>query len=175
MHLRLLNTFLRVLIFTKSIFVVTVWMWTPNRPSEVLMVTGVELGVGLSMALVILAFFLHSNATWSLHSLWQFIPQSERARRTHNMSEQELDIWHLHTLTFFFEHHLVCKCKSQTFACSLPGKQIALRSPEGRGRGEKLWFWLQTCAARFSSLCATQNHTTMSADSFTIPAPHKTR
>lgn len=54
------------------------------------MVTGVELGVGLSMALVTLVFFLHSNATWSLHSLWQFIPQSEKAKRMHNMSEQEL-------------------------------------------------------------------------------------
>lgn len=58
-----------------------------NPPSEVPMVTGVELGVGLSVATLV--FFLHSNATWSLHSLWQFIPQSERARRMHNMSEQE--------------------------------------------------------------------------------------
>lgn len=33
------------------------------------------------MALVSLVFFLHSNATWSLHSLWQFIPQSAWARR----------------------------------------------------------------------------------------------
>lgn len=32
------------------------------------------------MALVTLGFFLHSNATWSLHSLWQFIPQSAGGR-----------------------------------------------------------------------------------------------
>lgn len=49
-----------------------------NPPSEVLVGTGVELGVGLSMALVTFVFNLHSNATWSLHSLWQFIPQSEK-------------------------------------------------------------------------------------------------
>lgn len=52
-----------------------------NPPSVVPMATdvelGVELGVGLSTALVPLVFFLHSKATWSLHSLWQFIPQSE--------------------------------------------------------------------------------------------------
>lgn len=48
-----------------------------NPPSGLPMATGVELGVGLSTAFVPLAFFLHSKATWSLQSLWQFIPQSE--------------------------------------------------------------------------------------------------
>lgn len=56
-------------------YVVVMNLCQPNPPSEVPVVTVVELGVGLSVA--ILVFFLHSNATWSLHSLWQFIPQSE--------------------------------------------------------------------------------------------------
>lgn len=61
-----------------------------NPPSGVPVVTDVELRVGLSRALVTLVFFLHSNATWSLHSLWQFIPQSEKSNRIHKVSEQEL-------------------------------------------------------------------------------------
>lgn len=52
-----------------------------NQPSEVQMETGVELSVGLSMALLTLVFFLHSNATWSLHNLWQFIPQSAKGQK----------------------------------------------------------------------------------------------
>lgn len=48
-----------------------------NPPSGLPMATGVELAVGLSTAFVPLVFFLHSKATWSLQSLWQFIPQSE--------------------------------------------------------------------------------------------------
>lgn len=36
---------------------------TPNAPSEVPEMEGVELGVGLSVELVTLVFFLHSNAT----------------------------------------------------------------------------------------------------------------
>lgn len=71
-------------------FVVVLNLCHPNPPSEVPMVTGVELSVGLSVG--ILAFFLHSNATWSLHSLWQFMPQSEQAKRMQNMSEQELEL-----------------------------------------------------------------------------------
>lgn len=53
-------------------------------PSELAVAKGVELSVGLSMELVTLVFFLHSKATWSLHSLWQFIPQSvESVQRIH--------------------------------------------------------------------------------------------
>lgn len=49
----------------------------PSSPSGPPVVPGVEPGVsGPSEVLLPLAFFLHSNATWSLHSLWQFIPQS---------------------------------------------------------------------------------------------------
>lgn len=55
-------------------------LWGSDPPSELAAVRGAELSVGLSMALVTLGFFLHSNATWSLHSLWQFIPQSARGR-----------------------------------------------------------------------------------------------
>lgn len=53
----------------------------PNPPSVVPIATGVELGVGLSTALIPLVFFLHSKATCSLHSLWQFIPQSETTHK----------------------------------------------------------------------------------------------
>lgn len=65
-----------------------------NPPSEVPVVTGVELGVGLSVALVTLVFFLHSNATWSLHSLWQFIPQSVQAQKNarHVTTGTEVDL-----------------------------------------------------------------------------------
>lgn len=53
-------------------------------PSELAVESGVELSMGLSMELVTLVFFLHSKATWSLHSLWQFIPQSaESVQRVH--------------------------------------------------------------------------------------------
>lgn len=53
-------------------------------PSELAVARGVELSIGLSMELVTLVFFLHSKATWSLHSLWQFIPQSaESVQRVH--------------------------------------------------------------------------------------------
>lgn len=61
-------------------------LWGSDPPSELAPVSGVELSVGLSTALVTLGFFLHSKATWSLHSLWQFIPQSARGRT----SEKEL-------------------------------------------------------------------------------------
>lgn len=138
----------------------------PNPPSEGPMVTGVELGVGLSMALVILAFFLHSNATWSLHSLWQFIPQSKQDKIMHNMSEQELALTLLST-TDFSLNTLFCNCNSQTFACSLSGKQMALRSFEGWGRGEncgsgcRLFFFFMCCKVQLA-VCNTENHTTPS-------------
>lgn len=74
---------------------------------------GVELGVGLSMALVTFVFNLHSNATWSLHSLWQFIPQSEKnvQRFTTGSSHGPTDV-SLCT-------DLLCKCNLQIFACLL--------------------------------------------------------
>lgn len=62
-------------------------------PSELAVARGVELSVGLSMELVTLVFFLHSKATWSLHSLWQFIPQSaESVQHVRTGTGDNLDI-----------------------------------------------------------------------------------
>lgn len=90
-------------------------LWDCFPPSEVPVVTGVVLGVGLSMALVTLVFFLHSNATWSLHSLWQFMPQSERqrererqnTRRVRTGTGDEVDS----CTDFSLKTDLLCKCR----------------------------------------------------------------
>lgn len=161
-----------------------------SPPSEVPVVTDVKLGVGLSMVLVSLVFFLHSNATWSLHSLWQFIPQSAQARRMHNMSGTGTRV--SHRQTDFLPTSLWTLSVLQTrFSelCTLTVKETnSSRAFWGTGEGEKLWFWLQSgffcvccffvffwCAARFQlAMCSTENHSAPSQHSYASPAPHKT-
>lgn len=128
--------------------------------------TGVELSVGLSMALVTLVFFLHSNATWSLHSLWQFIPQSEKAKRMHNMSEQELAAVLTSTTSTAFSLNTICSANAALRAVRAyckANKQLSYLLRDGGGG--KLWFWLQTgsfffrCCKVQLAVCATQKTT----------------
>lgn len=66
-------------------------LWS-GPPSELAVERDIELIVGLSMELVTLVFFLHSKATWSLHSLWQFIPQSAESVHVRTGTGDNLDI-----------------------------------------------------------------------------------
>lgn len=135
-----------------------------NPPSEVAMATGVVLGVGLSVALVTLVFFLHSNATWSLHSLWQFIPQSARAKKSAQHvtagTRRQTDISPL-----LFEHS--CDLQMQlSDLCMLTvsqtnSSQMFERTGEGEycGSGCRLFFFFFVCCKVQLAVCISQNHT----------------
>lgn len=96
-----------------------------DPPSRTPAVTGVELGVGLSMAFAALAFFLHSNATWSLHSLWQFIPQSVQTEECSTSQNRRRSYITDNTVHFMF-----CRRSPQTSCVSCQAKTIALVSHE---------------------------------------------
>lgn len=104
-----------------------------DPPSRTPAVTGVELGVGLSMAFAALAFFLHSNATWSLHSLWQFIPQSVQTEECSTSQNRRRSYITDNTVHFMF-----CRRSPQTSCVSCQAKTIALVSHERQrwGGGE---------------------------------------
>lgn len=156
-------------------------LWDCFPPSEVPVVTGVVLGVGLSIALVTLVFFLHSNATWSLHSLWQFMPQSERQREREReakhaacQNRNRRRSWLLYWL--FFEDWSALQMQIvRALQCLLSSKQI------GRGRGGKtvvlaadcvfFFFAFHVCRAQLT-VCNVKkreekNHRTPSQDSVT--------
>lgn len=117
-----------------------------NQPSEVPMVTGVELSVGLSMALLTLVFFLHSNATWSLHNLWQFMPQSAKGQKKARVRSQTGGKFNVSKLASTDVSLNTLSVLQMQFSerCVLTVRQtndshIFLRD----GGGGKVWFWLQ--------------------------------
>lgn len=154
-----------------------------DPPSELAVVRDVELSVGLSMELVSLVFFLHSKATWSLHSLWQFIPQSAES------------VQHVHVRTGTGDNLDISKQTSTDFSlnafCSASADLGALHAHcEANkqllhllrdGGGGKLWclaadwffFLFFSCAAK---RCATQKKKKptqqLFENNFTVPAPH---
>lgn len=129
-----------------------------NPPSEVLVVTGVELGVGLSVALVTLVFFLHSNATWSLHSLWQFIPQSVQAQKNarHVTTGTEVNLASINwLLTSLWTLSVLQMQLSDSCFCMLTVKQtnssqIFRRTGEGEENCGSQCSLFLSCAARFN-------------------------
>lgn len=129
-----------------------------NPPSEVPVVTGVELGVGLSVALVTLVFFLHSNATWSLHSLWQFIPQSVQAQKNarHVTTGTEVDLTSINwLLTSLWTLSVLQMQLSDSCFCMLTVKQtnssqIFRRMGEGEENCGSQCSLFLSCAARFN-------------------------
>lgn len=149
-------------------------------PSELAVARGVELSVGLSMELVTLVFFLHSKATWSLHSLWQFIPQSAES------------VQHVHVRTGTGDNLDISKQTSTDFSlntfCSASAALGALHAHcEANkqlshllrdGGGGKLWcsaadwFFFFSCAAKPYATQKKNPTQQFFENNFIVPAPH---